>query len=42
MTPDREQTRREHWAIRLRKRLLIRGSHRWNAWVRDMTARIER
>lgn len=30
-----------HWAIRLRKRLLINGSHHWNAWVRDITARME-
>jgi hypothetical protein len=31
-----------HWAIKLRKRLLIRGSHKWNGWVRDVTAWIER
>lgn len=31
-----------HWAIRLRRRLLIPGSYRWNAWVRDVTARLER
>ncbi len=31
-----------HWAIRLRKVLLIRGSWKWNAWVRDITARLER
>jgi hypothetical protein len=31
-----------HWAIKLRKRLLIRGTHRWNGWVRDVTAWIER
>ena len=30
-----------HWAIRLRKRLLIRGTHKWNAWVRDLTAWLE-
>jgi len=35
-------TCRLHWAMRLRKRLLIRGSHRWNAWVRDWTAKLER
>jgi len=31
-----------HWAIRLRKMLLINGSWKWNAWVRDITANIER
>ena len=31
-----------HWAIRLRKKLLIPGSWEWNAWVRDITAWIER
>lgn len=31
-----------HWAIRLRRRLLLPLSCRWNAWVRDVTARIER
>lgn len=30
-----------HWAIRLRRRLLIPGTHRWNAWVRDATAALE-
>jgi hypothetical protein len=30
-----------HWAIKLRKRLLVPGDHRWNAWVRDITARLE-
>jgi hypothetical protein len=30
-----------HWAMRLRKRLLWTGSHRWNAWVRDFTAWLE-
>ncbi len=25
----------------VRRALLIRGSHRWNAWVRDVTARLE-
>jgi len=32
----------QHWAIRLRKRLLLRRSSRWNAWVRDLTAQLER
>jgi hypothetical protein len=32
---------RLHWAIRLRKRLLIPGSWCWNGWVRDVTARLE-
>ena len=31
-----------HWAIRLRKKLLIPGTWKWNAWVRDITAKIER
>lgn len=31
-----------HWAIKLRKILLIRGSWKWNAWVRDITANLER
>ena len=31
-----------HWAIRLRKRLLLRRDSRWNAWVRDVTAWLER
>lgn len=30
-----------HWAIRLRKRLLIPGTWKWNAWVRDWTAWLE-
>jgi hypothetical protein len=35
-------TTRHHWAIRLRKRLLLRRASRWNAWVRDFTAWLER
>jgi hypothetical protein len=31
-----------HWAIRLRKCLLIPGSWSWNAWIRDFTAFIVR
>lgn len=31
-----------HWAMRLRKRLLLPFSCRWNGWVRDVTARLER
>lgn len=27
-----------HWAILLRKKLLINGSWKWNAWVRDYSA----
>lgn len=27
-----------HWAIRLRKKLLINGSWKWNALIRDWTA----
>ena len=30
------------WPIRLRLRLLMPFSCRWNAWVRDWTARLER
>ncbi len=30
-----------HWAIRLRKKILISGSWKWNAWVRDFTATLE-
>ena len=33
--------RRHHWAIRLRLRLLRPHPCRWNAWVRDITARLE-
>jgi hypothetical protein len=25
---------------RLRRLLMVRGSHRWNAWIRDLTARL--
>jgi hypothetical protein len=32
---------RLHWAIRLRKRLLVPGPHRWNGWVRAATAWLE-
>lgn len=31
-----------HWAIRLRLRLLMPFPCRWNAWLRDVTARLER
>ncbi len=31
-----------HWSTRLRLLLLIPGSWKWNAWVRDMTAGLER
>lgn len=31
-----------HWAIKLRKALLINGSWKWNAWLRDFTAYLER
>lgn len=30
-----------HWAIRLRKKLLITGTWKWNAWVRDATGWLE-
>lgn len=30
------------WPIRLRLWLLVSGSWRWNAWVRDITAWMER
>jgi hypothetical protein len=29
------------WPIRLRLLLLVLGTHRWNAWVRNWTARLE-
>ena len=29
------------WPIRLRLLLIVPGSHPWNAWVRDVTARLE-
>jgi hypothetical protein len=25
---------------RIRRLIMIRGTHRWNAWVRDVTARL--
>jgi hypothetical protein len=31
-----------HWVIKLRKKLLIRGLRKWNAWVRSTTAWLER
>lgn len=30
-----------HWAIRLRKALLINGKWKWNAWVRDISGYLE-
>ena len=30
------------WPMRLRLLLIIPGSHPWNAWVRDWTARFEK
>lgn len=30
-----------HWSIKLRKALLIKGSWKWNAWIRDITAKME-
>lgn len=33
--------RKLHWAIRLRKALLIKGIGKWNAWLRDFTAKLE-
>lgn len=38
----KQVVREHHWAIRLRKLLLIPGSWTWNAWVRDATAWLER
>lgn len=35
-------TRAQSWPIRLRLALLVPGDHRWNAWVRDITAKLER
>jgi hypothetical protein len=31
-----------HWAIRLRRKLMTEGTHRWNGWVRGITAWLER
>lgn len=33
---------KQSWPIRLRLKLLISGTHRWNGWVRDITAKMER
>jgi len=33
---------KQHWAIRLRLRLLCNSPSKWNAWVRDATAWLER
>ena len=30
-----------HWAIKLRKKLLIKGTWKWNAFLRDWTAWLE-
>jgi hypothetical protein len=27
---------------KIRRLLMIKGTHKWNAWVRDVTARLER
>lgn len=32
----------QRWPIRLRKRLLVPGSHKWNGWVRDLTSWLEK
>lgn len=33
---------KQHWSIRLRLALLMPFDCRWNAWVRDYTAKLER
>lgn len=38
---DECQSTHLHWAIRLRKGLLIRGSWKWNSWIRSITAKME-
>jgi hypothetical protein len=30
-----------HWAIKLRKKLLIPGTWKWNSWIRSITAKLE-
>ena len=35
------ENKKLHWAIRLRKKLLINGSWKFNAWLRDVTAWLE-
>jgi len=30
-----------HWAIKIRKLLLIKGTWKWNAWLRDITGQLE-
>lgn len=32
----------QNWPIRMRLKLLVRRSWKWNAWVRDFTAQLER
>lgn len=32
---------KKHWAIRLRLLLIIPGSWKWNAWVRNASAWLE-
>jgi hypothetical protein len=32
---------RIHWAIKLRKALLIPGTWKWNSWVRSITGKLE-
>ena len=34
-------SRNLRWPIRLRLLLIVPGSHPWNAWIRDLTARLE-
>lgn len=41
MKNNKSDSPKLHWAIRLRGVLLIKGSWKWNALVRDYTARME-
>lgn len=36
-----DRTSNLRWPIRLRLLLIIPGTWKWNAWIRDLTARLE-
>ena len=38
----KESERPLNWQMRLRLALLVPGTHKWNAWVRDCTAWLEK
>lgn len=37
-----QPSRKQSWPIRMRLRMLITGSWKWNAWVRDFAAQLEK